>query len=660
MHVHDMDPGGTYGEDNELKIDGCTFDNQNTFRTPENELTCPTYFRFLSRVNARSVRFKNTTFTANRARAGGAIFTNNFTMISILPDLQDNPNEDIDNSLGYALTKNTSQLGNSSVFFEKNVAVNNGFGNDAASTPVTAFLFNLDDEAHQRTEGFTNSSFLSGDRLRFNIEFKDGIEQNVTFADNLTAYISCDDRFTSKQSDCAQLEISGQETAQANEDGTMNFTAVRLRGLRDHNYTLRIDYRSTSELQTLDVTPSFINVTMRPCKIGERTVSKEGDYLECQACGQGEFQPFPWKEDCVACNESDKHTVCNGETVMPRNGYWIPTSFSFEAYECIGHDACKSVGSNNLTRVQRLRTKANKMHESNDSLVFHSDDDDLQCTEVSKVTTCLLNDSIFAMQGYQGVLCGRCVNGYGREGNLCRKCASPALRAFLLAMLILWSFLFLTYFIRSVLQLAVRIEFNKMFNQRRTGSRRVPVETLPTQSGPALEGPSGDLNTHLEMIDMSTLSTPVISSSSADDERSHELGEIQEAPEPATVVRVEPNKIIMERLKSLRPAASTKQLWQTATAAMNKGRIRNRGRLIKALQVLMNPNAPVGDVEPLTLANPVSEILKVWQPLFPLPLVNCCCVFDVDSRQLPSGDISRGLHQCRLGEVSEKNTVYNG
>ena len=385
MHVHDMDPGGTYGEDNELKIDGCTFDNQNTFRTPENELTCPTYFRFLRRVNARSVRFKNTTFTANRARAGGAIFTNNFTMISILPDLQNDANPDVDNSLGYALTKNESQLGNSSVFFEKNVAVNNGFGDDAASTPITAFLFNLDDEAHQRTEGFTNSSFLSGDRLRFNIEFRDGIEQNVTFADNLTAYISCDDRFTSKQSNCAQLEISGQETAQANEDGTMNFTAVRLRGLRDQTYTLRIDYRSTSEMQTLHVNPSFIKVTMRPCKIGEKTVSKEGERLECRECGQGEFQSFPKRDFCLPCVESENHTMCDGQTIVPHDGYWHASSFSFIAHKCIGHEACRSTRKGNQTRAEKLRANAVKEHKLGKAVQYSSDDSNLQCREVGYI-----------------------------------------------------------------------------------------------------------------------------------------------------------------------------------------------------------------------------------------------------------------------------------
>ena len=383
MHVHDMDPGGTYGEDNELKIDGCTFENQNAFRTPENELTCPTYFRFLRRVDARSVRLRNTNFTENRARAGGAIFTNNFTMISILPDLQHEPDERFDNSLAYALTENTTQLNRSFVFFEKNSVIDGGYGDRAASTPVTAFLTNLDNGEHQKSKGFTNSSFLSGDRLRFNIEFEDGIGQPVTFADNLTGYISCDeDRSREQRSDCAQLEISGQKTAQANEDGTMNFIAVRLQGFKEQEYTLRIDYRSTSELQTLDVNPSFVNVTMRRCKIGEKTVSEESDYLECQPCGQGEFQPSPEKPVCLACMEPDNHITCDGQTIVPHDGYWHASSFSFVTYECIGYDACRSTGMNKQARAKKLRAIAIRAHEQESIVLYNSSDNDLQCREV--------------------------------------------------------------------------------------------------------------------------------------------------------------------------------------------------------------------------------------------------------------------------------------
>ena len=370
-----MDPGGTYEEDNALKIDGCTTENQYIFRTPENELSCPSYFRFLRRVNARSVRFKNTNFTENEARAGGAIFTNTFTIISILQDLHGDLNPDVDNSLGYALTKNASLLKNTSVIFKKNVAVNGGYGDDAASTPVKALLVNLDDREYQRTEGFTNSSFLSGDRLRFNVDFNDGMEQRVTFPYNLTAYISCDEnRSRKEQSDCAYLEISGQETAQANKDRTINFTAVRLRGLRDQTYILRIDYHSTSELQTLDVTPSFVTVTMRSCELSERTVSHEGEYLECHKCSSFEYNLDPEGDVCKACPENAN---CEPRLIIPDDGYWHASPCSERIQGCLTSHACAFEG-----RSMNLRHTTHDMTSCDFDMAKIDEYQEAQCTEV--------------------------------------------------------------------------------------------------------------------------------------------------------------------------------------------------------------------------------------------------------------------------------------
>ena len=345
-----MDPGGTYGEDNELKINGCTEKNQNTYWTPKNELRCSTYLSFLKRVNARSIRLRNTTFTANRARAGGAIFTNNLTMISILPDLQGNLNEDIDNSLGYALTKNKSQLLNSSVFFEKNVAVNNGYGDDAASTPFVASLLELDDEEHLKRDSITKSLFLSGDRLQFNVEFTDGIEHLVTYAGLLTAHINCDEDRTKKRgSGCDQLEITGQEIAQVNEDGTMSFTDIRLKGLKGQTYILRVDYSAVLELQTLDVKPSFIIVTMRPCMVGETTVVRDDPYLACQECSSSTYNLDPDGTECKPCPENAR---CESRVITPDDGYWHASPCSEHIQGCLTSHACAFEGrSENLRNI---------------------------------------------------------------------------------------------------------------------------------------------------------------------------------------------------------------------------------------------------------------------------------------------------------------------
>ena len=372
-------------------IEGCTYEGQDNFRTEDNRLTCPSYFRYVAMVNSRSIRLRNTRFVENSARAGGAIFTNNLTMIDIVPDIQ----RDLEMtwSLDYVLEKNATHLDACNVSFHKNRIVDNGYGERVATTPFRAFLINLDAAEYNKTEGFKNKSFLSGERLRFDVKFTDGTSESVTIAETLAGYISCHKASVKgESSDCAQLEISGQETARMNEDGKMEFTAVRLRGLKDHTYTLRIDYRSTSEMQTLHVNPSFIRVTMRPCKIGERTVSQEGEKLECRECGQGEFQPFPERPECLPCVESENHTMCDGQTIIPDDGYWHASSFSFISHECIGHDSCRSSGNGKKSRAEKLRAIAAEEHKQGRAVQYNSNDNYLQCGEVQLSHLCLLNE----------------------------------------------------------------------------------------------------------------------------------------------------------------------------------------------------------------------------------------------------------------------------
>ena len=372
-----MDPGGTYETDNELKIDDCTVENWHSLPNQENELTCSTYLRLMWTVNSRSVCFKNTTFTANKARAGGAIFTNNFTMIAILPDLKGwGQSQDTNNTLGYALTLNESQFNASSVFFDKNIAVNDGYGDRAASTPFTAFLVELEDEEHHRTRSsITKSFFLSGERLQFDVRFTDGIGQNVTFADILTAYISCDeDRTRKERSYCDQLEITGQEIALVNEDGTLSFTDVRLRGLKDRTYVLRVDYSATPELQTLNVKPSYIYVTMRPCIVGETTVNKQDQYLACQECSSSTYNLDPEGAECKPCPENAN---CESRLIMPDDGYWHASPCSERIQGCLTSHACAFEG-----RSVNLRHMTHDMTSCDFDMAKIDEYQEAQCAEV--------------------------------------------------------------------------------------------------------------------------------------------------------------------------------------------------------------------------------------------------------------------------------------
>ena len=215
------------------------------------------------------------------------------------------------------------------------------------------------------------------------------------------------------------------------------------------------------------------------------------------------------------------------------------------------------------------------------------------------------------MQGYQGILCGRCVSGFGREGNICRKCASSALRSTLLAALILWSFIFLSYIIRSMLQLSTRIEFNKKFNLAMDRRRRGPVvETLPAQASESVPeiGPNGASGVHIEMVDLSLNPITEVSPSLDIDSQKSAESEVQEQPDRITSVTANASKKSAKRL-------SKRQVWKS-TGVTCEGNMRKRGRLVTIFKAMLDPNT-TEEVEPLILSNPVSECLKVCQFAIP-------------------------------------------
>lgn len=61
-----------------------------------------------------------------------------------------------------------------------------------------------------------------------------------------------------------------------------------------------------------------LKVTVRPCRIGE----VENDNF-CTLCS-GNFYSFDSKGKCLAC---PNNALCNASTLVPRDGFWQPTSW---------------------------------------------------------------------------------------------------------------------------------------------------------------------------------------------------------------------------------------------------------------------------------------------------------------------------------------------
>ena len=185
------------------------------------------------------------------------------------------------------------------------------------------------------------------------------------------------------------------------------------------------------------------------------------------------------------------------------------------------------------------------------------------------------------------------------------------MRAFILTMLILWSFLFFTYFIRSVLLMATRIEFNKRFSQARmTQIRHRAANSLPSTSHLDTQGATSyTRKVDLEMAAMS--SVPEVEELSFSDAWRPAASQLQEQNDPAGNVTRKFKMTHIERLNRLRAATRSQGQEGAAQTTRKRRRFRKGGRLAQKLQTLLNPTNSNVAIEPLTLANPVSEVLKV-------------------------------------------------
>ena len=87
--------------------------------------------------------------------------------------------------------------------------------------------------------------------------------------------------------------------------------------------------------------------------------------------------------------------------------------------------------------------------------------------------------------------------------------------------------------------------------------------------------------------------------------------QLQEQNDPAGNVMRESKMTHIERLSRLRASTRSQGQEGAAPTIRKRRRFRKEGRLAQKLQTLLNPTNSNVDIEPLTLANPVSEVLKV-------------------------------------------------
>lgn len=201
-------------------------------------------------------------------------------------------------------------------------------------------------------------------------------------------------------------------------------------------------------------------------------------------------------------------------------------------------------------------------------------------------------------------MCGSCEEGYGREGEQCRKCDAEALRYFVLILLILWSIAFLGYFVRSVLQLSMRIEFNKKFRLQHGNSADTMTSQLeqntsnashPPQSTPQIQQGTSSVAMEIE---------PFIEDDNTFPLEPNGQGNLASRHTSRDLAIVLANRIQLQRQESKAQGAYARSRMSQPSRGKRQTRLAARIQQIQSNPAMQN-------AEPLTLGNPVSEVLKV-------------------------------------------------
>eukprot|EP00210_Caulerpa_lentillifera_P003722 g3555.t1 len=562
IYYHNSDPSANHSAQRNCSEEAQTSeDSQSSQQT--NLVECELNESIREQLRARVIRLARVYFESNKARIGTVLFTNHASII----DITDGELESVGDSF-VEKAQSISTLEESEITIINNTNLTGGQGTNFASYPLSALLYSEDaDKDKEGSSTLTFSEFRSGDRLRFEIEFRDAFGQNATAALNFTGELIYD----SDRSGNAPLEPSGQTRGKVEAGGRMRFSGSKLEGQSGRNYTLKLQF-VLREQELIMEEPLTINVTMRKCRFGEHT-KRRNEVMECIECQAGTFSSNPSKPNCTSC-EDVVGVQCFGRAAVPEDHYWHSSSLSLDMTRCIGQEACRYNG-----RFRTLNETETEAHLRGDKISYRSGDN----TQCSK--------------GYEGILCGSCKSGYGRETNRCRRCASKGVRYFLTILLILWSILFVGYFIRSVLQLSKRIRFNKKFLQSTILPSHLTGVHTRTTTIPQT-GISSQQN-HPQILP--------IASEDFNGESHRYLGSPQQSSRSTTARSVSQNSTMVS------PNRITGQSVRNRTGSGSSGsqsRTTRQTHFVFRLQQVQSTSSQ-GTTTLLTLANPVAEVFKV-------------------------------------------------
>ena len=207
-----------------------------------------------------------------------------------------------------------------------------------------------------------------------------------------------------------------------------------------HNGVICIDETSVSGFgvkATLNITSedardlsALVKFTTAKCAGGALRIEESSSCFHCEG-GSYSFSTF--RDDCRKCEDN---SVCIGTTVLvPKMGYWHSSPFSPFMHLCLVMEACTFEN-----RVEKLK------EYYNESSLVQQRLDNFNCSEWRWSEECNSTGNRDLSQnktgynqcadGYEGVLCGSCSDGYGHAADgKCKKCSASYVESCIVATL---------------------------------------------------------------------------------------------------------------------------------------------------------------------------------------------------------------------------------
>eukprot|EP00210_Caulerpa_lentillifera_P003173 g3032.t1 len=170
--------------------------------------------------------------------------------------------------------------------------------------------------------------------------------------------------------------------------------------------------------ENISISTSF-EFSTRDCYPGETIAGNV-----CEQCEPGTYS-FDPKSKCRDC--PDRAQCAGNSSLVPIDGYWHSSPFSTQFHSCIVKEACSYPGRNTHLEAYYDNTTQVSKHLAILNSSYYSGPDYFENYEQCQ-------------EGYKGVLCGSCQNGYGHiAGGECVECSeSRGLSALIVILLVAW------------------------------------------------------------------------------------------------------------------------------------------------------------------------------------------------------------------------------